>query len=59
MAEVTTLDIAKNIAELLNEDGFAASALVAETGRIVLSVEVLDENESVRSFRFLGGEVTR
>lgn len=37
----------------------AAHATVAETGRIVLSVDVEDVTGKSRSFRFLGGEVTR
>lgn len=57
--EMTTLTVAQDIAAILEDNGYAASAVRAETGRIVLSIETIDDDKRVRSFRFLGGEVTR
>lgn len=58
--DITTLDVAEDIAALIEDAEMGtATALKAETGRIVLSVELLDANNQVRTFRFLGGEVSR
>lgn len=61
MAQTTTIQLATEIAALLNEEpNWLASADVAETGRVVLRIEVLDdEEESEQEFMFLGGEVSR
>lgn len=59
MAEINTLTVAQEVADLLTDSGYPATAVKAETGRIVLSIDVLDDNDDTRSFRFLGGEVTR
>lgn len=61
MAQTTTIQLATEIAALLNEEPhLIASADVAETGRIVLHVTVVDDEEDAeQEFMFLGGEVTR
>lgn len=64
---IDTLELADMIASHLDGEYddehnvfTAAHATVAETGRIVLAVDVEDEATGKRrSFRFLGGEVTR
>lgn len=60
----TTLDVARSIADGLDgdyDDGLevhlGAGAVVAETGRIVLTV-ITSGEDGDREFRFLGGEVT-
>lgn len=61
MAQVTTIELATEIAALLNEEPhLIASADVAETGRIVLHVNIVNEDEDTeQDFMFLGGEVSR